>query len=224
MLLKNRKFIESAPWGLKILWEEGFFRKWSSQSKISSELARRGNNFPIGSLRVALIRASHLTKRNNKGISEYIQKKPAIDKSIEASSLELFDDDLLKKLDKAFSHEIQDLYLNFGRSGNCSAFLLRKVLEKLIYICFAHKGLEKKLADKNGSGRLIGLDGMINLAALERVKGMPFLTSKTAQEIRGIKFLGDTSAHNSLVDVDMKTIVPQIPFIVTAYKELASFL
>lgn len=224
MQLKRNKPAESAPEGLNILWEEGFFKRWSDQEKISSELAKRGNNFPINTLRVALFRASYLTKRSNNGVSEYIQKKPAVGREVETAALELFDEKLLKKLGKPFLHEIQDLYLIFGKSGNCTAFLLRKVLEKLIYICFARNGLEKKLEDKNGSGRLIGLDGMINVAASEKIKGMPFLMSKTAQEVRGIKFLGDTSAHNPLTDVDMKTIIPQMPFIVTAYKELSSYL
>ncbi len=48
--------------------------------------------------------------------------------------------------------------------------------------------------------------------------------TKTAKEIQGIKFLGDTSAHNPLTEVDMKTIIPQMPYIITAYKELAKKL
>jgi len=41
---------------------------------------------------------------------------------------------------------------------------------------------------------------------------------------RGIKFLGDTAAHNPMVNVDVADILPQMPFIVTAYKELALHL
>jgi len=48
--------------------------------------------------------------------------------------------------------------------------------------------------------------------------------SKTANEIKGLKFLGDTAAHNPLVGVDMASIIPQMPFIITAYKELAKHL
>jgi len=54
--------------------------------------------------------------------------------------------------------------------------------------------------------------------------GCLFLSPKTAEKIEGIKFLGDTSAHNPLVNVDMETILPQMPFIITAYKELAKHL
>ena len=120
--------------------------------------------------------------------------------------------------------KIEDLKLNFGRSGNCTAFLLRKILEKLIYITFAKHNLISKIEDKSKSGRLIGLEAMISTASLEKVKGAPFLISKTAEEIRGMKFLGDASAHNPLIEVDMKTIIPQMPFIITAYKELTKKL
>jgi len=47
---------------------------------------------------------------------------------------------------------------------------------------------------------------------------------KTAKEINGIKFLGDASAHNPLINVEMKTIIPQMPFIITAYEELSKKL
>jgi hypothetical protein len=50
------------------------------------------------------------------------------------------------------------------------------------------------------------------------------LIPKTANEIKGLKFLGDTAAHNPLVSVDMKTIVPQMPYIITAFEELARHL
>ena len=62
---------------------------------------------------------------------------------------------------------------------------------------------------------------MINVAVTEKVGGVPFLTPKTAKEIQGIKFLGDAAVHNPLANVDMKTILPQMPYIITAFEELA---
>lgn len=140
---------------------------------------------------------------------------------------ELFSDKLVKKLKKHFGTEVKDLHHNFGRSGNCTAFLLRKVLEKLIYITFSKHGIQTKLEDKTkpgGLGGLVGLETMINLASSEKIRGIPFLMPKTAKEIKGIKFLGDVSAHNPLTDVDMNTIIPQMPYIITAYEELSNKL
>jgi len=137
---------------------------------------------------------------------------------------ELFSEDLMKKLIKDFKTEFNDLQHNFGKSGTCCAFLLRKILEKMIYIAFAKYGRESKLEDNSKPGGLVGLEDMINIATSEKIHGFPFLTPKTAKEIKGIKFLGDAAAHNPLINVDMKTIIPQMPYIITAYDELAKKL
>jgi hypothetical protein len=134
----------------------------------------------------------------------------------------IFPEQLIKDLGKDFTTEISDLKLNYGVSGTCTAFLLRKILEKLIFIAFFKNNLTNKLKDENGN--FVGLKTMINLATTNSVQGKPFLMPKTANEIEGIKFLGDASAHNPLTNVDMETIIPQMPFIITAYEELSKKL
>lgn len=142
-------------------------------------------------------------------------------KKVREIEYDLFSNGLLKKLGKDFNVELGDLQHNFDKSGTCTAFLLRKILEKLIYLAFAKHGLELKLEDKAQTGRLVGLESMIGIAVSEKISGIPFLTSKTAKEIRGIKFLGDAAAHNPLINVGMETIIPQMPFIIAAFEELA---
>lgn len=137
---------------------------------------------------------------------------------------QLFSYGLIKKLEKDFNIEISDLRHNFGLSGNCTAFLLRKILEKLIYITFSRNGIGTKLENKIKPDRLVGLEAMIDLCVSEKIKGVPFLMSKTAKEIRQVKFLGDVSAHDPLTNVDIKTIIPQVPYIITAYEELTKKL
>jgi hypothetical protein len=137
---------------------------------------------------------------------------------------ELFSSALSATLEKDFKDELAELHDNFGRNGNCTAFLLRKILEKLIIIVFGKKGKDALLQDKARPGGWVGLKEMIDTAAREKIAGVPFLLPKTANEIKGIKFLGDTAAHNPLVGVDIKTILPQMPFIITAYEELAKRL
>jgi hypothetical protein len=137
---------------------------------------------------------------------------------------DLFSADLESKMQKSFSKEMDELRGVFGRYGNSSAFLLRKILEKLLIICFRKVGKGPLIEDSRKPGRLIGLEAMIDLAIRERVNASPILTGKTGIEIKGIKFLGDTAAHNPLADVDVADILPQMPFIITAYKELALHL
>lgn len=224
MLKGSKKSSNSAPAALKSLWQEGFFNSWNAYKEIISVLNKKGNNFSNAELGMSLRRAVYLTRRGKSGTFRYIQKRPYIGTETEKIEQKIFDDNFVKKLGKNFSIELADLYLNYGESGNCTAFLLRKILEKLIYITFAKNGHESKLNDSKFSGRLVGLDAMINLATSEKINGISFMTPKTAQAIKGIKFLGDTSAHNPLTDVDMQTIVQQMPFVVTAYKELANYL
>jgi len=126
--------------------------------------------------------------RGNFWILPSMDKKKALqflgkDSKVQKIQNELFSDGLLKKLGSNFEVEFRDLLHNFGESGTCTAFLLRKILEKLIYLAFAKQGLAPKLAEKTDPHRLVGLEAMINLAVSEKIAGVPFLTSKTAKEI-----------------------------------------
>jgi predicted transcriptional regulator len=136
----------------------------------------------------------------------------------------LFSDALVKKLERNFNVELAELHDNFGRHGNATAFLLRKILEKLLIIVFGKLGRDAQIADKGRPGGWKGLQEVIDVAAKEKVNGLPLLLPKTANAIKGIKFLGDAAAHNPLVGVDVTTIIPQMPFIITAYAELAERL
>lgn len=149
-----------------------------------------------------------------------------IGKSKKVADLEerLFSDALMGKLSAAFKIEIDELHDNFGKNGNSTAFLLRKILEKLLIIVMAKHGRQALLEKKGQSGRWVGLEEMIDIAMGEKIGGVPILMSRTGKEVKGIKFLGDTAAHNPLADVDMKTIIPQMPYIITAYEELAKRL
>lgn len=137
---------------------------------------------------------------------------------------ELFSAELKKKLESYSKQEMGELEDVFGQHGNCTAFLLRKILEKLIIIAFAKNGKEALLEDAARPGGFKSLEAMIEIAAREKHGGVPFLTGKTAKETKGTKFLGDTAAHNPKVSVKMETIVPQMPYIITAYEELAALL
>jgi hypothetical protein len=136
----------------------------------------------------------------------------------------LFSDALVKKLEKNFCVELAELHDNFGRHGNATAFLLRKILEKLLIIVFGKVGKDAQILDKGRPGGWKGLQEIIEIAAKEKIDGLPLLLPKTANAIKGVKFLGDAAAHNPLVSVDTTTILPQMPFMITAYTELAERL
>ncbi|MBP7006093.1 hypothetical protein KBB27_03155 [Patescibacteria group bacterium] len=217
----------NAPTCIKALWQEGFFS--DSTGRTLGQVAERinqkwGHNFSSPDTSRALANATFLLRVGKSGSFRYKQKISPVGKGVESIEEQLFSDELVNKLGSAFKMEIADLHLNFGRSGTCTVFLLRKILEKAIYLAFAKQGIEKKLEDKTGTGRLLGLDSMVDTAAREKVFGVPILLPRTAEKIKGVKFLGDTSAHNPLANVDTETILPQMPYIITAYKELAERL
>jgi len=137
---------------------------------------------------------------------------------------QLFSAKLVAQLKKNFSVEVRELQENFGRNGNATAFLLRKILEKLIVVVFSKNGKQTLLEDGARPGGYKGLKDMIEISAREKVHGLPFITPKTANEIKGLKFLGDVAAHNPLTSVETSSILPQMPFMITAYEELAARL
>jgi len=212
--------ITKAPQALKYIWEKKFFDKQQRNfQEIKKGIGNFGCNPSDETLHMALKNAKFLTRKGAKGAYTYIQKYAS--KGISLND-DIFPDKLVRDLGKEFETEIKDLNLNYGRSGSCTAFLLRKVLEKLVFLTFAQNGILDQLKNKNGD--FVGLKTMLDLCTANKVGGKPYLMSKTAKEIAGIKFLGDTSAHNPLINVDMKTIVPQMPFIITAYEELSTKL
>lgn len=210
---------QSVPSLLLRLWQQGFFVQERTTVAIARELSSIGSNPTPQNLNIALSRVTFLTRRGTAGHYRFIQKnapKPV------AAGTDVLPPELTVALEKDFKTELADLKHNFGVSGTCTAFLLRKILEKLIYIAFAAHGQEAVLLDANG--QIVGLKTMLNQTVSCKVAGKPFLTSKTADEIQGLKFLGDTAAHNPLTKVSMHTIEPTMPYIVTAYSELVTKL
>lgn len=195
---------------------DGKYRKFTA---IKEEIGTLHCNPSDQAMQAALGAAKYLTRKGQRGNYSYIQKYASGGTTLNE---DIFPEKLVKLLSKDFVTEISDLNLNFGKSGTCTAFLLRKILEKLIFITFAKNNLSDKLKDTKGN--FVGLKTMLRLATANKVQGKPFLMPKTAKEVEGIKFLGDTSAHNPLVNVEIKTIIPQMPFIITAYQELSKKL
>ncbi len=128
-----------------------------------------------------------------------------------------------KTLGKNFETEFTDLRFVYGRSGTCTSFMFRKLLEKAIFIALVKNGVkENKLRDS--SGRYLGLDSLMVLSTKVKHKSMPILSPKVYDKIQAVKFLGDSAAHNYLVNVTMEDIRPQLPYITMAMKEIAMAL
>ena len=85
----------------------------------------------------------------------------------------LFSKKLLANMEKDFEIELRDLHLVYGKSGTCTAFLLRKILEKMLFLVFA-KNNKLMIIEKNGEIREVelkqGVDYEVVNKAFNRVR------------------------------------------------------
>lgn len=201
--------------------------------RISERFGRRWNTARVQTYMRKFVGIVHAVKPRGSRLNYWVLASvprpdalAAIGKSRSVREIEggLFAPELERKMQRSFSSELAELRDVFGRHGNCTAFLLRKILEKLLVITFRKSGKSALIEDGQKPGRVIGLEAIIEAAIRERVNGAPILTGKTGTELMGVKFLGDTAAHNPLANVDVSEILPQMPYIIIAYKELVHHL
>jgi hypothetical protein len=212
---------DTVPSLVELLYRQGFFRVERIPADILQRLGTLGAHPSPQSLNYALQSAKFLAKRGRPRSRRYIQKQAP---SGIPQAQDILPVELVKLLAKDFKQELADLKHNFGTSGTCSAFLIRKILEKLIFLAFSKHGDGAKLRD--ATGKLVGLQTMLTLATTVRssVTGKPYLMQKTADNVAPIKFLGDSAAHDPLANVSMKVIEREMAYVITAYSELASAL
>lgn len=224
---------------LCILVVEGFFDMPQSSASVVTRIAERfserWSTSEIQPYAAKLLKGKILQavkpkgERGNYWVTTDIDRAEALrmlakGKKVVELEHQLFSTDLSAKLQKNFATELSELHDNFGTNGNATAFLLRKILEKLLIIVLGKLGKASEIEDKIRPGGFKGLQEIIDIASREKISGLPVLMGKTATEIKGIKFLGDSAAHNPLVNVDSTTILPQMPYIITALEELARHL
>jgi len=211
---------------IKMLYNEGYFSNWKSIKEVKEYLQSKGFNFSEQLVLLSLKTASKrgfLSKQIEDKKVKFSQRMPPQIKIKEKEIGELnkvLSEITIKKLGERFQQDIRELNTAFTYDcGNSAAFLLRKILEKALFFVFA---ANKKVSLLKDGGKFIGLEAMIALAAKEEISGVPILLSKTARELSGLKFLGDTAVHDYLMDVEVSDINHQLPIWTTAIKELMS--
>ena len=78
MASRRGNVAKTATEGLKVLWEDAFFRGWKDKAAIDAALSKKGNHFSDAELGMALKRARHLTRKGKRGTYKYIQKYPYV--------------------------------------------------------------------------------------------------------------------------------------------------
>lgn len=214
---------------IKMIYFEGFFSNWKTAKEVKEHLAAKGFNFSDSLIHNSLtnaVKSGLLTKDKNTAGIVFSQKAPPKIKLKETDILELnkvLSEITEKKLGDRFQQDIKELNIAFTYDcGNSAAFILRKILEKAIFYVFTTHNKVECLKDKNDC--FLGLEAMINTCKKEKIKGIPVLLPKNADKLLGIKFLGDSSAHDYLINIEVEDINHQLSYWTAAIKELASFL
>ena len=214
---------------IKMFYTEGFFSEWQNISDVKNEFEKRGFNFSIQLINNSLnnaVRKNILSKKKISGSNKYSQRQPPEIKIKEKETTELnkvFSDITKKKLGERFQQDIRELNVAFTNDcGNSAAFILRKILEKAIFFILSTNGKANLM--KDARGKILGLNSLINLCASENIKGVSIILPKTAQELLGMKFLGDSAAHDYLANVELTDINHQLAYWTMAIKQLVSHL
>ncbi len=212
---------------IKMLYNEGYFSTWRSQKEVKEYLEEKGFNFSNQLILLSLKNATKkgfLTKKIENKKIKFSQREPPeikIKKKKFEELNEVLSNITSKKLGERFQQDIRELNTAFTYDcGNSAAFLLRKILEKTIFFVFA-KNNKTHLIKNKTNNQFIGLDSMIDLVSREKINGVPILLPKTAKELRGIKFLGDSAAHDYLADIEVSEINHQLPYWTMAIKQLS---
>ena len=146
-------------------------------------------------------------------------------RDLESSDKEPFFQELYEGLGNRFKGEIDGLSLVYGKNSLCTAFLLRKILEKQLILTFLRAGLDEKIQSGSKKGNYLSLNNMLDLATKQKDgKGYPMLLMNTRQKLGSVRFLGNTAAHNILVDeISFELIGESLSYIDIALRELINF-
>lgn len=213
---------------IKTLYSEGYFSNWKNLKEVSIELEAQGFNFSNQLVSLSLLQAVRkkiLTRRKIANKWEYSQRQPPESNLGGGKVLELnkiLSEITSKKLGDRFQQDIKELNVAFTYDcGNSAAFLLRKILEKAIFYVFSTNGKSSLLKT---TSKTLGLEAMINLCSTEKINGVHILLPKTSKELLGLKFLGDSAAHDYLANIEVSDINHQISYWIMAIKQLLSNL
>ena len=126
-------------------------------------------------------------------------------------------------LGDAFKKEVEELKLVSSKCPNSTAFLMRKILEKLLFISISKSNNKEKITRlREEQFRLPNLSELLNLAKSAEINNKHIIAPKNIDKIDGSKFLGATSAHDYLTSVSFEDIQNEISIWRISIKQLCS--
>jgi len=202
---------------IDLFWEEGYFKIKRKTRDVSKKLNKLGIN-PTNPADI-LKKRPYLRYKKGFWVQKLPPKKEIITKTGDINEIE-------KILGQKFGREINELKIALKHQPNCTAFLMRKILEKLLFIIISKSDYKKNIDayKKKNKGELPSLTNLLNWAQNAEIKNIHIATPNNVKKIQGSKFLGDTAAHNYLTTVGFEDIKPEMPGWRILIKELAGNL
>src|SRR3989344_1662537 len=190
---------------IDFFWDEGYFEAYRTVKEISDKIWK-DYKVDAGNITMTLKLKKYLRNSSGKG---WKQIKPPSKKFVTKS------DDIVELqniLGVKFEKEIYELKIALQNQPDCTAFLMRKILEKLLFLTLIKSNQKDKIDEykKKNFGKLPQLGNLINLAKMAQINNIYVTTSNNLDRVENSKFLGDNSAHNYLINISFEDIKPEI--------------
>jgi len=197
-------------------WESGYFEQYR---KLKDIVLKTWKDYKIdaGNITMTLKSKSYLKKFPQGWKQIRPSKKKIIIQTDELEEISFI-------LGSSFEKELFELKIAFIHQPDCTAFLLRKILEKLLFIILSKSNKKQRIAESKKKDKLPNLTELLNLAKSAEIENVHILSPKNIVKLHGSKFLGDVSAHDYLTNVSFEDIKQEISIWRISIKELAKNL
>ncbi len=205
---------------VEYLWKVGWFREFRKPKEIEDKIEEDFGIY-VGNI-IPTLKLKRFKKKIKKFPRGWKQIRPPKEKGIKKNSnLE----EIKAILGDAFKKEMGELEIVSSSCPNCTAFLMRKILEKLLYITISKSNNKNKIKRViESKGKLPNLTELLKLAKSSEIDDKHILVPKNIDKLEGSKFLGDTAAHDYLTNVSFEDINNEISFWRISIKQLGESL
>lgn len=200
-------------------WQTGWFEKFRKPKEIRDKIEKDWGIY-VENI-IPTLKLAKFKKKIKKFPKGWKQIRTPKEKGIKKESNFK---EIKECLGDSFKKEMNEFEVVSNMCPNCTAFLMRKILDKLLFIVLSKSDKHEKIKEFKENYQLPQLSELINMVSSAEIDHKHVISPKTLQRIKGAKFLGDNAAHNYLASVSFEDITFEISYWRTAIKELSSFL
>jgi len=199
-------------------WSQGYFEEYRKPSELSKKM---WNEYKIDAGNIIMtLKSKKYLKNFPRG---WKQIKPFQTKTISKTEDMV---EIERLLGNKFEKEISELKIALIHQPNCGAFLMRKIMEKLLFIIITKSNYKIYIDNfkRDNEGELPSMKNLLNWAQTAEINNIHIATPRNLKNFQGSKFLGDTAAHNYLISVGAEDLKLEFSNWRILVKELASQL